>query len=98
MQYFDGGSRANPGPAGCGAAVYPEFGSTPIATASAYLGTATSNEAEYQGLILALKLARDRGASRVAIHGDSKVRLIYAVSKILARLHPATACMRYGAI
>lgn len=73
-QYFDGGSRGNPGLAGCGAALFPPGGrGPPLDTASAYLGTATSNEAEYQGLILGLSLALRNGATDVAICGDSKL-------------------------
>lgn len=46
--YTDGGARGNPGPAACGYAIngkgYGEF-----------LGIKTNNQAEYQGLISALK-------------------------------------------
>lgn len=74
MQYFDGGSRGNPGEAGCGAALFTGEGrGMPVATRSAYLGKATSNEAEYQGLIMGLQLAVSRGAREVAIRGDSKL-------------------------
>jgi ribonuclease HI len=72
MQYFDGGSRGNPGPAGCGTAVFdPSDKCTPVATASAYLGRATNNAAEYEGLILGLQLALRNGARHVIIRGDS---------------------------
>ena len=73
VQYFDGGSRRNPGPAGCGAALFATGSSTPVATASAYLGEATSNEAEYQGLIMGLQLALRHGVRAVLIRGDSKL-------------------------
>lgn len=73
LQFFDGGSRGNPGLAGCGAALFPRGGGAPLDTAHAYLGTATSNEAEYQGLILGLSLALRHGATDVAICGDSKL-------------------------
>eukprot|EP00892_Ulva_mutabilis_P008777 jgi/Ulvmu1/6271/UM028_0129.1 len=70
--YFDGGSRGNPGPAGCGAAVYEGLGdSDPIATDYAYIGHATNNQAEYEGLILGLRLALKQGARSVTIRGDS---------------------------
>ncbi len=48
LVYTDGGARGNPGPAACGYAIngkgYGEF-----------LGIKTNNQAEYQGLISALK-------------------------------------------
>lgn len=82
LQFFDGGARRNPGPAGCGAAVLPTDGAAhPLATRSAYLGTATSNEAEYQGLILGLQLALDHGATEISICGDSKL----VVNQLLGR-------------
>lgn len=72
MQYFDGGSRGNPGPAGCGAAVFAKDGdSSPIATDHAFIGHATNNQAEYEGLILGLRLALRQGARSVTIRGDS---------------------------
>lgn len=73
MQYFDGGSRRNPGPAGCGAAIFQGSSGRPLAIASEFLGDATSNEAEYQGLIMGLQLALKHGATAVAIRGDSKL-------------------------
>jgi len=72
VQYFDGGSRGNPGPAGCGAAIYARDGdSTPVATAHAFVGHATNNQAEYEGLILGLGLALQQGAKSITIRGDS---------------------------
>ena len=47
----------------------------PIRTTGAYLGVATNNEAEYQGLILGLQLARGHGANHVTIRGDSHLVL-----------------------
>jgi ribonuclease HI len=76
VQFFDGGSRHNPGQAGCGAAIFAEGEPglrRPLATAHAFLGIATCNEAEYQGLILGLQLALRHGAHEVVIHGDSKL-------------------------
>jgi len=46
--YIDGGSRGNPGPAAYGVAFTTN-------SYSQFLGTKTNNEAEYSGLIFALK-------------------------------------------
>lgn len=55
--FTDGGSRGNPGPAACGVAVYENIdGSLKlIDTFSKFLGVTTNNQAEYQGVILALE-------------------------------------------
>lgn len=50
----DGGSRGNPGPAGCGAVVSDEKEAV-LKKVSKFLGTATNNEAEYQAVILGLE-------------------------------------------
>ena len=71
--YADGGSRGNPGPAGYGAVVFAEDGTTVLAERAAYLGRATNNVAEYSGLIAGLEAARDLGADRVAVRMDSKL-------------------------
>lgn len=73
MQYFDGGSRGNPGPAGCGAAVFAgeDASGAPTSTGCAYIGHATNNQAEYEGLILGLGLALQQGAQSVTVRGDS---------------------------
>ncbi|MFA6415902.1 MAG: ribonuclease HI family protein [Candidatus Paceibacterota bacterium] len=52
--YTDGGSRGNPGVAGCGAVV-ADASNQVLKKASKALGTATNNEAEYQAVILGLE-------------------------------------------
>lgn len=54
--YTDGGARGNPGPAAAGVVVI-EDGEL-VACKSKYLGETTNNQAEYQALILGLKLLR----------------------------------------
>ena len=71
--YADGGSRGNPGPAGYGAVVFAEDGTTVLAERAAYLGRATNNVAEYSGLIAGLEAALELGADRVAVRMDSKL-------------------------
>lgn len=55
--HTDGGSRGNPGPAAC--AFVAEVGSKTVQQESSFLGDATNNYAEYQGVLLALKWLRE---------------------------------------
>lgn len=52
--YSDGGARGNPGPAGVGFILYDE-NLNKIKESSKFLGKLTNNQAEYLGVILALK-------------------------------------------
>src|SRR6476660_2375893 len=69
---FDGGSRGNPGPAGIGIVVRAADG-TPLVTLGRSIGRATNNVAEYQALITGMQKARELGAKRVQIRGDSEL-------------------------
>src|SRR5438477_3270293 len=69
---FDGGSRGNPGPAGIGVVVRAKDG-TELVTLGRFIGRATNNVAEYRALITAMQKARELGAKRVAIRGDSEL-------------------------
>jgi ribonuclease H / adenosylcobalamin/alpha-ribazole phosphatase len=69
----DGGSRGNPGPAGCGAVVLDAETGVVLAECSEFLGTTTNNVAEYRGLIAGLRAARDLGARQVSVRCDSKL-------------------------
>ncbi|MGP4015942.1 bifunctional RNase H/acid phosphatase [Saccharopolyspora sp. 5N708] len=69
----DGGSRGNPGPAGCGAVVRDAESGAVLAERSIGLGIATNNAAEYQGLIAGLRAAADLGAAEVEVRMDSKL-------------------------
>jgi ribonuclease HI len=69
---FDGGSRGNPGPAGIGVVVSAEDG-TPLVTLGRYIGRATNNVAEYRALILAMEKAKELGAKKIIIRGDSEL-------------------------
>jgi probable phosphoglycerate mutase len=69
----DGGARGNPGPAGFGAVVRdPQTGDV-LAERSGFLGVATNNAAEYQGLIAGLRAATELGAREVSVRMDSKL-------------------------
>ena len=69
---FDGGSRGNPGHAAWGVAVLDEAGRC-LEGHGGFLGQATNNVAEYNGLLAALELAETRGAQRVELFADSEL-------------------------
>jgi ribonuclease HI len=69
---FDGGSRGNPGPAGIGVVLRAADG-TPVVTLGRFIGRATNNVAEYKALITALEKAKELGARRVKVLGDSEL-------------------------
>lgn len=79
---FDGGARGNPGVAGAGASITIQ-GDSSFADerrtihVRQYVGEcATNNEAEYQGLLVALQVVREQyrdGVNRLIIQGDSKL-------------------------
>lgn len=68
----DGGSRGNPGPAGYGVVVQDEAGQI-IERLKQSVGRQTNNYAEYQGLLAALRFARESGAERVQVFADSQL-------------------------
>ena len=69
---FDGGSRGNPGPAGIGVVISAADG-TNLVTLGRFIGRATNNVAEYRALITAMEKARELGAKRIVIRGDSEL-------------------------
>ena len=69
---FDGGSRGNPGPAGIGVVLRAKDG-TELLTLGRFIGRATNNVAEYRALITALQKAKELGARRVTVRGDSEL-------------------------
>ena len=69
---FDGGSRGNPGPAGLGVVLRAADGTT-LVTLGRYIGRATNNVAEYNGLVVGLQKARELGAKRLLVRGDSEL-------------------------
>jgi len=70
--YTDGSSRGNPGPAGIGVLLRQE--STGFEEElSRFIGTATSNEAEYLALIEGLKLALESRARKLVHLSDSEL-------------------------
>src|SRR5271156_6788830 len=69
---FDGGSRGNPGPAGIGVVISAEDG-TSLVTLGRFIGRATNNVAEYRALITAMEKAKELGAKKIIIRGDSQL-------------------------
>jgi len=76
----DGGSRGNPGPAGCGAVISDEQNNV-LKKASKFLGTATNNEAEYQAVILGLETLKK-------VYGTDKLKDI----EIMVRMDSELVC------
>jgi ribonuclease HI len=70
--HVDGGSRGNPGPAAAAAVLSTPEGEV-VDEAMEVIGTATNNVAEYRGVLLGLRRARDRGATEVDIVNDSEL-------------------------
>jgi probable phosphoglycerate mutase len=70
--HIDGGSRGNPGPAAYGVVIDSADGPR-LAAFSGYLGKATNNVAEYQGLIAALDHVLRKHYLRVHVRTDSEL-------------------------
>jgi len=74
---FDGAANPNPGPASSGAVLWSpkdlEGKRIPVFESGKYLGKATNNIAEVQGLLLGLQIAATRGARELLIEGDSEL-------------------------
>lgn len=71
--YTDGGARGNPGPAGAGAVLYDEADKI-LKTTSRFLGTATNNEAEYEGVFLGLETLKKHLGKRLS-EAELEIRL-----------------------
>jgi len=67
---IDGGARGNPGPAGYGVIIRDADGNV-VDELHGALGVATNNIAEYNGLLAALRWAKDHGHTHVHIKADS---------------------------
>lgn len=70
--HVDGGARGNPGPAAA-AAVLSTPGGEVVDETHETLGVATNNVAEYRGLLLGLRRARELGADEVEVVNDSEL-------------------------
>ena len=70
--FTDGGSRGNPGIAGCGAVLY-DGEKNKIDTDKLFCGRQTNNFAEYKGLIIGLELALKNGITDLVVYMDSNL-------------------------
>lgn len=68
----DGGARGNPGPAGAGVVIENEKGEI-LFRHGFFLGKATNNQAEYEGMLRAVRQARQMGATELQIFCDSEL-------------------------
>ncbi|MGC8624382.1 MAG: ribonuclease HI family protein [Phycisphaerae bacterium] len=80
---FDGGSRGNPGAAGCGITLTTPSGEL-VYELGDYLGLRTNNYAEYMGLIRGVDAAVRLGAKKLEIKADSElvVRQILGIYRV----------------
>lgn len=72
ITYTDGGSRGNPGPSAFGYVVKTPDGET-IAGHGEYIGVTTNNQAEYKGILAAIRKARELGAEVLEMRMDSEL-------------------------
>lgn len=71
--YFDGCSKGNPGRSGAGAVIYDES-MTEIWSSAVFVGPhCTNNEAEYTGLLVGLRKAKEMGICCLIVRGDSQL-------------------------
>jgi len=88
----DGASRGNPGDAGGGAVIFDAAGK-PVRELTRYLGRATNNVAEYEGLLMGLEETLRLGVKRLRVESDSEllVRQLNGAYRVkdekLIRLH-----------
>ena len=71
--HIDGGARGNPGPAAAGVVIESAGDGELLHSEGVYLGHATNNVAEYQGLLAGLAAAADLGAGEVKVISDSEL-------------------------
>jgi len=85
--YTDGGSRGNPGPSGFGLVIYDDQNNI-IYQESTFLGIKTNNEAEYSGIISAIKWVEQNfsklNIDQVTFFADSQllIRQLQGVYKV----------------
>ncbi len=72
--YSDGAARGNPGPSGAGAVLVEPSGQV-VDRLGKFLGVQTNNYAEYMGLLLGLKRARELGVKEVEVFADSELMI-----------------------
>lgn len=82
---FDGAANPNPGPSSSGAVLWspPNLDGkrSVLFESGKYLGKATNNIAEAQGLLLSLQIAAMRGARELLIEGDSELIVFHNIGR-----------------
>jgi ribonuclease HI len=72
--YSDGAARGNPGLSGAGAVLVEPSGQV-VDRIGKFLGTQTNNFAEYMGLLLGLRRARELGVREIEVFADSELMI-----------------------
>lgn len=72
--YSDGAARGNPGLSGAGAVLVEPTGGV-VERLGKFLGTQTNNYAEYMGLLIGLRRARELNVSEVEVYADSELMI-----------------------
>jgi ribonuclease HI len=72
--YSDGAARGNPGLSGAGAVLVEPSGQV-VDKLGKFLGVQTNNFAEYTGLLMGLRRARELGAREVEVFADSELMI-----------------------
>lgn len=72
--FTDGGSRGNPGPAGCGIFIADE-NMNPLKRGFRYLGDTTNNVAEYTAMQIGIEKCIEMGATEIILKADSKLAI-----------------------
>lgn len=99
--FSDGGSRGNPGPSSCGFVVL-DMEDRVLVNRGIYMGITTNNQAEYNGLKLALEECQKMGIKRVHAYMDSMlvVNQMQGIFKVKNRelwaLHDACVRLAQG--
>lgn len=74
LLFTDGGSRGNPGPAGCGIYICDADGN-PLKRGFRYLGETTNNVAEYTAMQIGIEKCVEMGATEIILNADSKLAI-----------------------
>lgn len=77
---FDGSAQPNPGKGSGGAILYSPS-KDPVCETGKYIEFATNNVAEYTGLIIGLRLALEKGFTKLLVEGDSKLVIFQTQGK-----------------
>ena len=70
--YFDGASKGNPGPSGCGGVIYDSYGDI-VKEFKFNCGVGTNNRAEYLAALRGIKEAHEIGVTQLEVFGDSQL-------------------------